>query len=327
MKHIKSYTKLFESEDFNNKEKELETMFGLVIGNTEVYKIPYSYYGTATKERRDFDIYVISGLRNESDDHKLVQELYHNHEILNELLNLEFFHIGLSKKYATIVLYDYVSSFDKNNKNHLSSIYTSKLPLPTSIKSRLKFTKTSSRLSVRPDGDYLNRGIDFSDGSSSNIALHDWIYQKPERYTNDDIIQANSISESNDNKVDEFMYIVKDKLLELSDIGFRSYIEDKNSEPLLGDMVRINIDKERRSDRSFSFSECEDLLSDIILTNKDMRAFKTVHIIITPNKAENHQSIRLEYNEATGRFHPEGNSNSNLNYVNPLRRVELYFEN
>jgi len=175
MKYLKIY------EDFNNKEKELETMFGLVMGNTEVYKIPYSYYGTATKERRDFDIYVVSGLRNESDDHKLVQELYHNHEILNELLNLEFFHIGLSKKYATIVLYDYVSSFDKNNKNHLSSIYTGKIPLPSSIKSRLKFTETRSRLSVRPDGDYLHRGIDFSDGHSSNIALFDRIYDETEK--------------------------------------------------------------------------------------------------------------------------------------------------
>ena len=217
MKYLKIY------EDFNNKEKELETMFSLVMGNTEVYKIPYSYYGTATKERRDFDIYVVSGIRNESNDHKLVQELYHNHKILNEVFNLEFFHIGLSKKYATVVLYDYVSSFDKNNKNHLSSIYTSKLPLPSNVKSRLKFTKTSSRLSVRPDGDYLNRGIDFSDGSSSNIALHDWIYQKPERYTNDDIIQANSISESNvfdQSVVDE----CKDILLELEDKGFNTNI-------------------------------------------------------------------------------------------------------
>ena len=323
MKYLKIY------EDFNSKDEELKTMFGLVMGNTEVYKIPYSYYGTATKESRDFDIYVVSGVRSESNDHKLVQELYHNHEILNELLNLEFFHIGLSKKYATIVLYDYITnpSYNKNVKNHLSDIYTSKLPLPSNIKSRLKFYKTNSRLSVRPDGDYLHKGIDWSNGGGSNLSLYDWIYEKPERYTDDDIIKANSISESNDNKVDEFMYIVKDKLLELSDIGFGSYLEDKNSEPLLGDMVRITIDKERRSDRSFSFSECEDLLSDIILTNKDMKAFKTVHIIITPNRAENHRSIRLEYNEVTGRFHPEGNSNPNLNYVNPLRRVELFFEN
>lgn len=181
MKYLKIY------EDFNSKDEELKTMFGLIMDNTEVYKIPYSYYG-------------------------------------------------------------------------------------------------------------------------------DRIYNETEK-----------ISESN--KVDEFMYIVKDKLLELSDIGFGSYLEDENSEPLLGDMVRITIDKERRSDRSFSFSECEDLLSDIILTNKDMKAFKTVHIIITPNRSENHQSIRLEYNEVTGKFHPEGNSNPNLNYVNPLRRVELFFEN
>jgi hypothetical protein len=217
MKYLKIY------EDFNNKEKELETMFSLVMGNTEVYKISYSYYGTATKERRDFDIYVVSGVRNESNDHKLVQELYHNHKILNEVFNLEFFHIGLSKKYATVVLYDYVSSFDKNNKNHLSSIYTSKLPLPSNVKSRLKFTETSSRLSVRRDGDYLNRGIDFSDGSSSNIALHDWIYVKPERYTNDDVIQSNSISESTEfdqSKTDIISNLIE-ICRELEDINFK----------------------------------------------------------------------------------------------------------
>jgi hypothetical protein len=93
---------------------------------------------------------------------------------------LEFFNISLSKKYVTIVLYDYLidtkkTSF-KGNQNYLSSIYTRKLPLPSPVKGRLKFTKTSSRLLVRPNGDYLNPGIDWSDGHSSNIALFDRIY-------------------------------------------------------------------------------------------------------------------------------------------------------
>jgi hypothetical protein len=188
MRYLKIY------ENFNNKEKELEDMFNLVIDNTEVYKIPYSYYGTATKERRDFDIYVVSGLRSEKNDHKLVQELYHNHTILNELLNLEFFHIRLTKKCVTIVLYDYVSSFNTHktlkyaDKNYISEIRDSKLTLPSHIKSRLKFHKHFSRLK---SGDFLFKGIDWSDGHSSNIALFDWIYVKPEKYTDDDIIKAN----------------------------------------------------------------------------------------------------------------------------------------
>lgn len=167
MKYLKIY------EDFNNKEKELETMFGLVMGNTEVYKVPYSYYGEATKERRDFDIYVVSGIKLESDDYKVVQELYHNHEILNNLLNLEFFHIKLTKEYVTIVLYDLTSSFDKNNKNHLTTIPESKLPLPQNIKRRLKFSKS---ISLFRSGNDLYRHIEFSDGRTSNIALFDWIY-------------------------------------------------------------------------------------------------------------------------------------------------------
>jgi hypothetical protein len=173
LKYLKIY------EDYS-KEKELKAIFNMIIDSIEVFKIPYSYYGTATKDRRDFDIYVVSGLKSESDDYKLLQELYHNHEILNEIYNLEFFNISLSKKYVTIVLYDYLidtkkTSF-KGNQNYLSSIYTRKLPLPSPVKGRLKFTKTSSRLLVRPNGDYLNPGIDWSDGHSSNIALFDRIY-------------------------------------------------------------------------------------------------------------------------------------------------------
>lgn len=341
MKYLKIY------EDFNNKEKELEDMFNLVIGDVEVYKIPYSYYGTATKERRDFDIYVLSGTKQESDDHKLVQELYHNHEILNELLNLEFFHISLSKEYATIVLYDYVSSFNvtKNlryaNKNHLSSIYTSKLPLPQNIKRRLEFTKTSSRLSVRPDGDYLNRGIDWSDGHSSNIALFDRIYNPKEKISEsldrDNRYRKEELKKAKNDAKDEFMGIIKDKLLELSDIGFLSYVEDKNDEPLLENMIRITVEKSyKRSDITFDFSECKDVIEDVILTNKDW--FKNIglsiesplyemfHLIISPETYKI-RSLKLDYNEKTGVFHPEGNPNPNLNYIGKIRRVELFFEN
>jgi hypothetical protein len=137
-------------------------------------------------------------------------------------------------------------------------------------------------------------------------------------------------NESLDSNEVEFISIVKDKLLEVSDNGFNVRVEDKNNEPLLGDMIRVNIEKMGRVGigwvkSEFTFSECEDVLSDIVLTNKDMKAFKIIHIIITPYNNRKHYN--LEYVESTGKFHPEGNLNPNLNYINPIRTIELYFEN
>ena len=123
-----------------------------------------------------------------------------------------------------------------------------------------------------------------------------------------------------------FISIIKDKLLELSDIGFLSYVEDKNDEPLLEDMIRITIEKSyKRSDRTFEFSECKDLIEDLILTNKDMGYYKIYHLVITPESGYSN-SVRLVYDENYAIFHPEGNTNPNLNYIGRLKRVELYFE-
>ena len=41
-------------------------------------------------------------------------------------------------------------------------------------------------------------------------------------------------------EITEFMSVIKDKVLELSDIGFNVKVEDKNSEPLLENMIRIH---------------------------------------------------------------------------------------
>ena len=123
--------------------------------------------------------------------------------------------------------------------------------------------------------------------------------------------------------IDLFMSIIKDKLLELSDIGFLSYVEDKNDEPLLEDMIRITVEKShKRSDSTFEFSECKDSMEDLILTNKEMGYYKIYHLVITP---ENHRCINLVYKD--GIFYPEGNTNPNLYYIGKLRRVELFFEN
>lgn len=123
--------------------------------------------------------------------------------------------------------------------------------------------------------------------------------------------------------IDLFMSIIKDKLLELSDIGFLSYVEDKNDEPLLEDMIRITVEKSyKRSDRTFEFSECKDSMEDLILTNKEMEYYGIYHLIITPENGYN--SVRLVYKD--GIFYPEGNTNPNLNYIGKLKRVELFFE-
>lgn len=153
MRYLKVY------EDFNSND-ELKDIFSLVISNVEVYEIPYSYYGSS----KDFNIYVITGSRIESDDHKLVQELYHNHTILNKLYNLEFFYISLTNNSATIVLYEYLNKFD--DKNYLRKI-------PSSLfKGKVK-TKLEDGFSLG----VLRKGIDWSNGDSSNLALFDWVYE------------------------------------------------------------------------------------------------------------------------------------------------------
>jgi hypothetical protein len=98
-------------------------------------------------------------------------------------------------------------------------------------------------------------------------------------------------------EVTEFMSIIKDKVLELSDIGFKVKVEDKNSEPLLENMIRITIKKENRG--PFKFSEVSDISTDILLTNIQMDLYKKVHVIITPNQREDGRSssggVRLSW--------------------------------
>jgi len=174
------YIKKFESDNYEPKDniQGLKEVFNLVLPNPEVFKIPYSYYGSNT----DFYIYVVSGIRSEIDDYKFLQELYHNHQILNDIYNLEFFNITLSKTktYATIVLYDFIKdpNYNKNVKNYISpDIIESKLPLPSNVKDRLKPAMLKKGYS-----NYLSKGILYSNGDSGNLSLFDWIYEKPEDF-------------------------------------------------------------------------------------------------------------------------------------------------
>ncbi len=131
-------------------------------------------------------------------------------------------------------------------------------------------------------------------------------------------------------QVSEFMDIVRDKILDLSDIGFNVKVEDKNSEPLLEDMIRITIDRFGMS-KSFQFKECSYIVSDILLTNIEMELYKKVHVLIQPEWRDNNKSERLSWlftqgeEEAIWSF-----ENKRVSWANPLNlsitRVEIFFE-
>ena len=134
--------------------------------------------------------------------------------------------------------------------------------------------------------------------------------------------------------INDFVDIIKDKLLELSDIGFTAYIEDENNEPFALNFKRITIDKRRRDNKSFDFSECSESISDIVLTNDEMSLYKTIHIIITP--INHNTGIRLENKIEGGKLlisiedRPYIEiSKINTFFINnniKLRLIEIFFE-
>ena len=169
MNHIKSF-RLYE-----NNSNELPDLLNMVMGNCKIYELPYSYYGDPLKHP-DFNIYIIIGDRSELNDHKLLQEIYHNHKILNEVYNLEFFHIALTKSEVIITLKDFKSDTGYHRENHLSSIKERFLEkyLPIEIFNKIKpYLGSFSSLSYK----FLSKGIDYTDGGGSNLSLFDWKYK------------------------------------------------------------------------------------------------------------------------------------------------------
>jgi hypothetical protein len=161
-------------------EDELISMFNLILPGPELYKLPYSHYGDGTNV--DFNVYIITGLRSERDDHKFLQELYFNHEILKKMYNLEFFHISLTEdgRYATIVLFDHKMnpSYIQNEDNYLQRISEVKLRkvLPDGVINRVKLSAKN------PYNKELYKGISYSNGNVSNISLSKWIYDQEEDF-------------------------------------------------------------------------------------------------------------------------------------------------
>ena len=134
-----------------------------------------------------------------------------------------------------------------------------------------------------------------------------------------------------ESRVDEFMEIIKDKVLDLSDIGFNVEVEDKNSEPLLEDMIRITIERTGLN-KAFQFKECSYQVSDILLTNIEIGLYKTVHVTVQPAFRENHQSDRLSWEFVQGEEEARWSfENKRISWANPLNlsltRVEIFFEN
>jgi hypothetical protein len=128
-------------------------------------------------------------------------------------------------------------------------------------------------------------------------------------------------------QIDEFIDIIKNKILDLTDIGFKVRVEDKNSEH----MIRVTIDKSDSMDTNFRFKKCSYVVSDILLTNIDMNLYKKVHVIIQPDWRENHQSERLSWIFIQGEQEAKwGYENKSLKGFDPLNlsitRIEIYFE-
>lgn len=174
-----SKNKINESLEVHD-ETELKSIFNLVLENAEIYKLPYGHYSSI-----DFNIYIIHGDKNES-DHNFLQEMYNYHGILNHIYNLNFFHITMTDKVATIVLYDFIMdpSYNKNYENYLSSINKFKLQkaVPDNVYRNLIFNKDGVDTSYRNS---LTKGIDYSNGDGSNLSLFDWKYSN--NNTNEDI--------------------------------------------------------------------------------------------------------------------------------------------
>jgi hypothetical protein len=134
-------------------------------------------------------------------------------------------------------------------------------------------------------------------------------------------------------EIDEFMSVVRYKVLELSDIGFNVEVEDKNSEPLLENMIRITIDKDRRN--PFKFSEVAYMSADILLTNMEMNLYKKIHVIVTPSHREDGRSssggVRLSWifsgDECHWSYESERLRKMTLTPLNlDCKFVELYFD-
>ena len=92
----------------------------------------------------------------------------------------------------------------------------------------------------------------------------------------------------NQEEIDEFMSVIREKLLELSDMNFSVVVDDKNSRPNLGDIININIKSSDKNNYGFSkrfkFSEVSYVLEEILLLNNEWLKtgplFQQTHVLL-----------------------------------------------
>ena len=172
MKYIKSF-RLYESSVI-----DFPYVFNMVATDIKVYTLPYYMYGNGSnkKVKPDFNIYVLCGSRVSDDDNTTLREVYHNHGILNEVNNVEIFTIILTKAEIIMVMYDYKWEIGyTKSENYLGGIPGSLLhKLPPELFDKIKGRITSA--SNSRFGSRLSRGIEYSDGYSSNLCLFDCFF-------------------------------------------------------------------------------------------------------------------------------------------------------
>lgn len=123
-------------------------------------------------------------------------------------------------------------------------------------------------------------------------------------------------------EVVHFMDIIKDKLLDLEDIGFETFTQDNKDLSLLENMIRVTI---RRKNRTlFNFTDCKDLIVDMLLTNKELNTFKKYHVVVSYNNNINRlESVALDYDFDKEIFYVSKTPISNISHI---KYIELFFE-
>ena len=174
MKYLRAF-----NESYENREDDVKYLLNMCLSSIEIHEISYGRYGT-----HDFYLYVLVGDREEHSDREFLKELYQNREILNNIHNLEFWHIGLTENQAIITVKEFRNPKNYNNEYYLNDISEGLLrdKLQSSVYNMIKpylgnFSSQSNK--------WLGAGIDYKNGNGGNLALFDWQYDS-DKYADGD---------------------------------------------------------------------------------------------------------------------------------------------
>jgi hypothetical protein len=192
MKYLNTYKeaslrspKLFEHNSFESVEN-IPAMFNLIT-DAKIVTIPYLWKKNLYRTDTGFNIHVLYGDRmikgsidkkerphlpyaGPETDYKTLQEIYQNVDILKKIYNVAIYAIFLTETKVVVIFKDYFSKFDM--VNYIYKIpYSNFQTLPIEIKDIINPSKKS-------DWETYSGGIEYTDGSSSNLSLFDWLYDK-----------------------------------------------------------------------------------------------------------------------------------------------------